>query len=288
MAHTVYPATEPASFNLLVVHGMQEHADRYHAFASFMSQHGGNVITFNLPGHGEGQHNPNQLGDFGSEGLHSVLPMIREHFARFDNTLPNVLFGHSMGSAIALRYAQLHPHLDQLILSGVPYRNAHLYQLAYHTARIEKRIKGPNSTSLLEKQTARFNDFFAPVRTPFDWLSLNPHNVDAYIADPHCGYPIAIAYFEQMADLMRMAFSPHEISKIKADLSVLLLWGEQDPCTSFGKSSARLATQLRQQGIHHVETCHYPQLRHEILQEDRRFEIYADILRHIQQYTHTT
>ena len=193
-----------------------------------------------------------------------------------------------MGSAIALRYAQLHPHLDQLILSGVPYRNAQLYQLAYHTARIEKRVKGPNSTSLLEKQTARFNDFFAPVRTPFDWLSLNSHNVDAYIADPHCGYPIAIAYFEQMADLMRMAFAPHEISKIKADLPVLLLWGEQDPCTSFGKSSVYLATQLRQQGIHHVETCHYPQLRHEILQEDRRFEIYADILRHIQQYTHTT
>ena len=287
MTHTAYAVTEPASFNLLVIHGMQEHADRYHEFASFMSQHGGNVITFNLPGHGEGQHNPNQLGDFGSEGLRSVLPMMREHFARFDNTLPNVLFGHSMGSAIALRYAQLHPHLDQLILSGVPYRNAHLYQLAYHTALIEKRFKGPNSTSLLEKQTARFNDFFAPVRTPFDWLSLNPLNVDAYIADPHCGYPIAIAYFEQMADLMRMAFAPHEISKIKADLSILLLWGEQDPCTSFGKSSVYLATQLRQQGIHQVETYHYPQLRHEILQEDRRFEIYADILRHIQQYTHT-
>jgi pimeloyl-ACP methyl ester carboxylesterase len=118
-------------------------------------------------GMGQGQHNPNQLGDFGSEGLTQRTAHDREHFARFDNTLPNVLFGHSMGSAIALRYAQLHPHLEQLILSGVPYRNAHLYQLAYHTAVIEKRIKGPNSTSLLCSQTAKFNDCFAPVRTAF-------------------------------------------------------------------------------------------------------------------------
>ena len=132
--HTLYPATHHATFNVVIVHGMQEHAARYHEFATFLSQHGGNVIVFDLPGHGASGHDPKQLGNFGSEGLDSVHASIAQHFQRFDNTLPNVLFGHSMGSAIALRYAQLHPHLQHLILCGVPYRSARLFQLAYHTA----------------------------------------------------------------------------------------------------------------------------------------------------------
>ena len=122
------------------------------------------MIVFDLPGHGASGHDPKQLGNFGSEGLDSVHASIAQHFQRFDNTLPNVLFGHSMGSAIALRYAQLHPHLQHLILCGVPYRSARLFQLAYHTAVIEKRIKGPNKESMLCSQTAKFNDCFAPNR----------------------------------------------------------------------------------------------------------------------------
>ena len=281
-SHTLYPATHHATFNVVIVHGMQEHAARYHEFATFLSQQGGNVIVFDLPGHGASGHDPKQLGNFGSEGLDSVHASIAQHFQRFDNTLPNVLFGHSMGSAIALRYAQLHPHLQHLILCGVPYRSARLFQLAYHTAVIEKRIKGPNKESMLCSQTAKFNDYFAPNRTAHDWLSLNPHNVDAYIADPHCGYPIAISYFEDMLNLMRMAFAPQELSKLSTALPILLLWGEQDPCTAFGKSSIRLMNLLREQGHTQLTAHHYPQLRHEILHEDTRLTVFDDILSSIQ------
>ena len=280
--HTHFPAANTATFNLVIVHGMQEHAARYHEFATFISQQGGNVIVFDLPGHGASGHDPNQLGSFGPEGLHSVFAQIAQHFERFDNGLPNVLFGHSMGSAIALRYAQLHPHLQHLILCGVPYRSSRFFNLAYHTAVIEKRIKGPNKESMLCSQTAKFNDCFAPNRTAYDWLSLNPHNVDAYVADPHCGYPISISYFEDMLNLMRMAFAPQELSKIGTDLPILMLWGEQDPCTSFGKSSTRLMNVLRQQGHSQLTAHHYPQLRNEILNEDARQAVFDDIIHSIQ------
>ena len=71
--HTHFPAANTATFNLVIVHGMQEHAARYHEFATFISQQGGNVIVFDLPGHGASGHDPNQVGSFGPEGLHSVF-----------------------------------------------------------------------------------------------------------------------------------------------------------------------------------------------------------------------
>ncbi|UOO90901.1 lysophospholipase [Vitreoscilla massiliensis] len=284
--HTAYPATVAPTFNLVIVHGMQEHAGRYHEFATFLSEHGGNVITFDLPGHGAFGHNAEQLGNFGEEGLPHVFAQIAAYFDYWDNGLPNVLFGHSMGSAIALRYAQLHHNVHHLILSGVPYRSARFFNLAYHTAVIEKRVKGANKESMLCRQTAKFNDFFAPNRTPYDWLSLNTDNVDRYIADPHCGYPISISYFEEMLNLMRMAFEPQELLKMGTTLPILLLWGEQDPCTNFGKSSYRLTNFLRQHWQAEVNTIQYPKLRHEILHEHQRGEVFQDVLASIAAVIH--
>ena len=99
---------------------------------------------------------------------------------------------------------------------------------------------------------------------------------------PHCGYPIAISYFEDMLNLMRMAFAPQELSKLSTALPILLLWGEQDPCTAFGKSSTRLMNLLREQGHTQLTAHHYPQLRHEILHEDTRQTVFDDILSSIQ------
>ena len=282
MTPTHFPATDAAQFNLVVVHGMQEQSGRYHGFVTFLSQHGGNVTTFDLPGHGTEGLTLGQLGDFGSQGLQAAFASIRQCFAACDNGLPNILFGHSMGSAIALRYAQLHPPLSQLVLSGIPYKHPILFQLAYAIAKLEKCIKGTKHTSILRKQIEAFNRHFSPNQTPFDWLSLNPNNVQRYIADPYCGYPIAIAYFEDMFHVMRRAFDPSEWRKMGTALPILMLWGEDDPCTEFGQSSTRLAQRLRQHPFEQVHTISYPHLRHEILQEDSRSLVFADILQAIQ------
>lgn len=53
-------------------------------------------------------------------------------------------------------------------------------------------LKGDHYRSKLLDQLVQgsFNKQIPNPRTPLDWLSKNPDNVDAYIADPLCGFPV--------------------------------------------------------------------------------------------------
>lgn len=282
IAHDLFPAQGTARFNLVVVHGMMEHGKRYHAFAQHLAQHGGNVITFDLRGHG--QHlKTGQLGDFGDPiegGAQQIFRDIEQLFASFNNDLPNILFGHSMGSTIALRYAQTHSGLRQLILSGIPTNPAGLLSAGYRLAKLEQRWRA-NKPSLFMASFKQFNHQFKPNRTEFDWLSLSEANIAQYINDPLCGQAIAPRYYVEMFDFMRYVFRTRELAKIDANTAILMLWGADDPCTQMGKGPRALLKRLQKLGLSTAQ-IEYPQSRHEILNEANRAQVFDDITRLIQ------
>ena len=282
IAHDRFPAQSTAQFNIVLVHGMAEHGQRYHEFARYLSQHGGNVITFDLRGHGKHYKKGNVI-DFGNpvtDGAQRIFQDIEHLFASFKNDLPNILFGHSMGSVIALRYVETHTGIKQLILTGVPVNPPWMLNLSYHLAQLEYKFKGLKP-SIFEYSFKQFNNQFKPNRTEFDWLSLNPHNVDQYIADPLCGQRISTTYYVEMFEFMRHAFRQNELKKLDPNTSILMLWGSDDPCTRQGKGTRALLKQLQKMGYATAQ-IEYPGLRHEILNEENRLDIFADIVRLIQ------
>lgn len=281
--HRLFTAsTASARFNIVLVHGMVEHSGRYAEFAQFLADQGGNVITFDLRGHGHYKGNQG-LGDFGDAingGTQKIFADIAQLFASFDNHLPNILFGHSMGSTIALRYAQTHTGLRQLILTGVPFNSPALLSIGYQVARLEHKIKG-EKTSMFDATFKKYNQYFKPTQTDFDWLSTSTANVQNYINDPLCGYPISIRYYVTMFEFMRYCFRPNEIANIDKTTSVLVAWGASDPCTDFGKGTRELIARLQNAGLATAQ-IEYPDMRHEILNEDNRMQVYQDIARLIQ------
>lgn len=276
--HHYFPAKTSARFNLVIVHGMQEHEQRYHAFAEYLSEQGGNIISFDLPGHGA-EKRSDALGDFGQQGLVSVLADITELFQSLANELPQVLFGHSMGSAIALRYAQQHK-LDLLILCGVPVTPVGMLALGYQAAKLEQRFR-PLQPSIFSNIFKLYNRNFKPCTTPSDWLSANPANVQAYLDDPLCGYEIGAAYYVDMFGLMRQAFAPKEMAKLDPKLKILVIWGAQDPVTGFGKGTRQFVNKLKALN-YSVATHEYAGLRHEILNELEHQPVYTDVASFIQ------
>jgi alpha-beta hydrolase superfamily lysophospholipase len=276
--HQLFPAKAPARFNLVIVHGMQEYGGRYRAFAEYLSEQGGNVITFDLPGHGA-YKNLDTLGDFGEEGLSFAFTEISTLFQSFANDLPNVLFGHSMGSAIALRYAEQHQNLALLILSGLPVKPVWMLNAGYRTAKVEQQIR-PNKPSVLSNVFKGYNKAFKPNHTTSDWLSANPDNVQHYIDDPLCGYDICPHYYVEMFGMMRYAFRASELAKLDPKLKVFVIWGEKDPVTGFGRGARHFAKHLSQQGLD-VQTHEYAGMRHEILNEVDHMQVYADIAQFI-------
>ena len=75
---------------------------------------------------------------------------------------------------------------------------------------------------------AGFNTFFEPARTPFDWLSRDEAEVDAYIADPYCGFAGKNQGAGAAAQAARLA-DPGELKRIRADLPIYLFAGDKDP-----------------------------------------------------------
>ena len=282
IAHDFFPAQGTARFNIVLVHGMCEHGKRYHAFAQHLAQHGGNIITFDLRGHGQ-YLKPGQLGDFGdpaTDGAQRIFSDIEEFFASFKNDLPNILFGHSMGATIALRYAQTHSDLRQIILSGIPTNPAWLLSMGYRLAKLENQLR-PTQPSVFMASFKQFNHQFKPNRTEFDWLSLDKANIDAYLNDPMCGQSITPRYYVEMFDFMRYVFRTSELAKINKNTAILMAWGSDDPCTQMGKGPRALLPRLQKLGLATAQ-IEYPKSRHEILNEANRAQVFDDITRLIQ------
>ncbi len=96
---------------IAVVHGLGEHSGRYAALADALVRARFTVVALDLPGHGE---STGPRGDVPSWSMliDSVVPAMFSASRGLPGqpmNLPHVLFGHSMGGAIALDFALSRP-----------------------------------------------------------------------------------------------------------------------------------------------------------------------------------
>ena len=112
----------PTDRVLVIQHGLGEHAGRYDDVAADLLAMGVHVVAFDVPGHGA---SPGARGDLGTlaqqaERLAAVLPQL---VARVGASRV-VLWGHSMGAAIALTAlvtpGALPPNIVGVVLTAPP------------------------------------------------------------------------------------------------------------------------------------------------------------------------
>lgn len=146
-------------------------------------------------------------------------------------------------------------------------------------AALELRRVGENQTSPMVDKLAfgAYNKRFAPNRTGFDWLSLNDENVDRYIADPLCGGNASVGLFRELLGGLRFIARPENLKKMNANTPVLFISGAMDPVGDCGRGVRRAYRSFKKAGARDVSIRLYPELRHEILNEVCREEIYRDL-----------
>ena len=110
---------------------------------------------------------------------------------------------------------------------------------------------------------------------PFDWLSRDEKEVDAYVADPFCGFPfttqLAIDLLDALPGLSRPRASRRSARTCRS--------------TSFPASATRSAPNiqglidaLKAAGFKKLTTRIYPGARHETLNETNRDEVTRDLI----------
>ncbi len=247
-----------------IAHGLAEHAARYDRFATALNRAG--FLVFATDHRGHGRTGRDRLGDFGPAGFDGLIADVVEYGAAIsenDRGVPLFLFGHSMGSFAA--QSIITDHADQyagVVLSG----STALDVLAAGLAESE----GPGG---LEAFNVGFEN-----RTGYEWLSRDEAEVDAYVADPWCGFDLPDEMVPSLfAPAARLA-DPTVLAGVRDDLALLIVSGSGDPLAGGGQLVELLGQRYRDAGLTDVTVTVYSGARHEILNETNRDEVTNDIV----------
>jgi alpha-beta hydrolase superfamily lysophospholipase len=145
--------------------------------------------------------------------------------------LPLVLLAHSMGSFAVQQY--LLDHSDEV--TAVALTGTGLLDLIEPAMDLDQPL-----------ELAMFNAPFAPARTDYDWLSRDEAQVDAYLADPHCGFGLDMEGAKAMfaaARASRMRIGWPGFARIcrciSASVRKIRSTGSWPSCTRSSSASAR-------------------------------------------------
>lgn len=278
--HLWLPETEPRRL-ILLMHGMAEHAGRYARFGNALADAGFAVFAPALRGHGTGEPRGHFGGDDGWRRLLADVDAVRAEALRRFPGRPLALFGHSMGSFVTQELlASGMEGVSAAVLSATDKPPAALRLFGLGVATLERLRVGARGTSPVLQffSFGAFNRPFRPARTEFDWLSSDPTEVDAYIADPDCGFACTTASWQALLRAIGRAQSSAALRKLPTTLPVLMVAGAADPVARNGAGPNALARAYRHAGLRDIEVKLYPEGRHELLNDRMRDEVTADIL----------
>lgn len=264
-----------------IAHGVSEHIGRYEHFARFLAREGYIVCGNDHLGHGKSINSTADFGFFAEEDgdlrliddmriLHSIMKK------RYPE-LPYYLFGHSMGSFCARVYATVYGYdLSGLILCGTGEFPSVAVALEEPVKLLCKRmgVRAVAPASLLDKVSCLG---IKDSRTPKDWLSRNEENVNAYINDPLCGNDMTLGGVRDILSLANTCCTSQWAYLVPVSLPILIISGAKDPIGLNGKGVIAVSDNLEAAG-HTPTVILYPGDRHEILQEDDKEKVYADIM----------
>ena len=263
---------------LQLAHGMCDHKERYYPFMQHMAQHGYVCVVHDHRGHGETVKTPGDLGYMYSGGWRAMvedLHIVNQWIHRQYSTLPLFMLGHSMGSMVARSYAKRYDStIDTLIVCGSPSRNP-----AVGLARLCTLLAGHSRPQLLQRLTfGTFNRPFRHEGYPQAWVCSDAATLKAYHADPLCTFTFTANGFENLFALMQDCYSPRGWTVANPTMPVYFISGALDPCRLSDKAFHAAASLMTKMGYLHVSERLYPGMRHELLAETARQQVWRDVL----------
>ena len=277
-----------------LVHGMCEHKERYVPFMEFMADNGYASIIHDHRGHGESVRSIDDLGYFYEGGYMAMIEDVRavtlmacEEFSRPETRmnkesagLPLILLGHSMGSMAVRSFSKRYDNLiDGLVVCGSPSYNPGA-GFAKFLAKTYSILTGDRHRPSLIQHLAfgSFNKSFGKVSSPNAWVCSDPEIVRKYDSDPLCHFQFTNDGFINLFSLMQDAYEPKGWAMHNPDLPVWFISGSDDPCLVSEKKFRKAVRAMTGVGYRNVASKLYPGMRHEILNETGKEQVWNDIL----------
>ncbi|WP_228393937.1 alpha/beta fold hydrolase [Chryseobacterium artocarpi] len=274
---------ETVKATLLIVHGMQEHSGRYAEIAEYLANHGIAVLTYDHLGHGKSVKDKSEIGFFQldkpDDRLISDAEMMADHLAAQYQDVPHFILGHSMGSFVTRCLLQKASRkFSGAIITGTggPLPGIHFLRAYLSVANLlaprHRTFLNSVFTNVNNKHFKNDKDF-----SDTSWLSVNKKNRTAFEQDELCGIPFTHNAFYTLFTVYKRATARNWAASIDKSFPFLFVSGQNDPIGDFSKGVLYTINNLKADGFQDVETKIYPEMRHEILNEEIREEVLNEI-----------
>lgn len=251
-----------------IAHGLGEHLGRYAKLAEILVRAEFVVYGNDHRGHGLTAKRTGSFGDFGQGGFDQLVKDMAtlRYLAKNEHPdKPYILLGHSMGSFAAQQFILDHSHsISGLVLSGSG-------ALDCFARQVQSIPAGEDPMKLM-------NASFEPARTPFDWLSRDEGEVDAFINDPLCFPSLSAGSMESFVAAFPRLEDPTAIRRVRADLPLYIFSGSDDPVGGKLEGVRVLIDRYHSAGISPITHDFYTGGRHEMLHELNRREVITKLL----------
>lgn len=279
----VVPQKKPYRAVVQLVHGMSEHKERYLPFMEYLAEQGYVSVIHDHRGHGKSIRGSADLGYMyggGAEAIVRDIGLVNRKIRAELSGIPLILMGHSMGSLAVRAFAAEHDScMDMLIVCGSPSYNGAM-PIGKAIASVEKAVLGERHRSrLIESISFGPNVWkFRKDKTCTAWICSDPVVAREYETSRLCGFTFTDDAYLALFDLMKRAYDTKHFCCTNPDMPVLFVSGAEDPCLIDVRHFAKAVQAMRSAGYFDVKGKLYPGMRHEILNEKDKYQVYKDIV----------
>lgn len=269
----VLTAAKPKAI-IQIIHGALEYKERYLPFAEFLSAHNFVVVLSDNRGHGESTSKADPFGIMASfSQLIKDQAIISDFIQTKYPTLPLYLFGHSFGSIIARNYLQKNDdRIAKVALTGTA-NYVPVVPLGIAAGKLFLRFNKK------DKQNKLLNWLSGNMGVEHDWLSNNPVN------NLQCQQDEKMVPIYPVRSLLTIWEGDYQLKNYAAfqchnpQLPILSVVGAEDVKITGGKKGlADTIATLNKIGYQNVRSVEMPGMKHEVLNEYQKEEVYDLLL----------
>lgn len=268
---------------VLIVHGMCEHKGRYLGFMEYLAANGYIAVCYDHRGHGDSARTEQELGHMGTGGWKAMVEDIKVVADWAKAKYPGLkftLFGHSMGSMAVRSFTKRYDdRIDTLFVCGSPAYNPAVGMgklLAAGFGIIKGWYHRPR---LLNKMTfGTYNKAFRSEGYANAWICSDKDIQEKYKNDRYCRYIFTANGFYNLSGLMMDCYSAKGWKMAHPDLPIYFIAGAEDPCHIDDAHQSASVQLMKKAGYSHVDSMMFPGMRHEILNEKGKDQVYEYIL----------
>lgn len=266
-----------------ISHGMCEYIEKYEEFIKYLVKR--NYIVCGNDHLGHGKHVEKEKRGFfadkdGYKYMVEDLYLMTKYVKKLYPDIPYFLLGHSMGSFIARIYISKYADkIDGAIIMGTGSLNklvpAGIKLADIVIARKDKMYRSKMLTNMV---IGEFNKKFKPNKSKYDWLSSDEKMLAIYEKDETGNFIFTTSGYKDLFNLDIIANNIKTYEKTPEDFPIFLLSGNEDPVGDNGTGVLEVYHSYINTNHINIKLKLYPKLRHELLNEIIKENVYNDII----------